>query len=385
MSNADIVHAFCLCSIRGYFVSLEQEPIPVSLKKWVVVFAIIGYSALIIYLFYFVGIFELITAIQRVNLGIYMLAILSVIASITFHTLVWFKLLSYLGINLGFRRTSVLYWLGIFVDNIVPGGWSGDLFKAYLLRREPNVDSGTAVASVVAKNMYEAIFNLGNLVLGLVLFSLNYKLAGEIFLAIGGIMFLLTMPLLLLIVVSFRPEYAKKAIDYFIRGIVTVTKNRINLVKYQPEINKLLDDYHQGMNLLIKNPKMLGQPMVLSFFAWGFEILTLYLVFVSLGLFVPIDKVMIVRSIAGNVEAQGYAFAGYAQIVTTVLYTELGIFPAIAASVGILGGVVVFWLKTSISYLAFHCVVFADCTNYVCRIVKSDRRKTCVNNGIKAD
>ena len=139
------------------------------------------------------------------------------------------------------------------------------------------------------------------------------------------------------------------------------------------------------MKLLIKNPKMLGQPMVLSFFAWGFELLTLYLVFVSLGFLVPIDKVMIVRSIAGNVEAQGYAFAGYAQIVTTVLYTELGILPAIAASVGILGGVVVFWLKTSISYLAFHCVVFADCTNYVCRIVKSDSRKTCVSNDEKTN
>ena len=86
--------------------------------------------------------------------------------------------------------------------------------------------------------------------------------------------------------------------------------------------------------------------MILSFFAYAFEIVTLYLVFVSLGFFVPPDKVIIVRSIAGNVEAQGYAFAGYAQILTTALYTALGIIPALAASVGILGGVVVFWLKT---------------------------------------
>jgi uncharacterized membrane protein YbhN (UPF0104 family) len=157
-------------------VSLDQQPIPVSLKKWVVVFAIIGYSALIIYLFYFVGIFELIAAIQRINLGIYMLAILSVIASITFHTLVWFKLLSYLGINLGFRRTSVLYWLGIFVDNIVPEV-SGDFLRIFF--REPNVDIWKA-ASCCCKNMYEAIFNLGN---GswLVLFSLNTS-CREIFL-----------------------------------------------------------------------------------------------------------------------------------------------------------------------------------------------------------
>ena len=84
---------------------------------------------------------------------------------------------------------------------------------------------------------------------------------------------------------------------------------------------------------------------------------------------------IIVRSIAGNVEAQGYAFAGYAQILTTALYNALGINPGLAASVGILGGVVVFWLKTAISYVAFHCVIFADCANYVCNIVRATPSK----------
>jgi len=43
------------------------------------------------------------------------------------------------------------------------------LFKAYLLGRDPEIDSGKAVSSVVAKNMYKAIFNLGNMFLGLIL------------------------------------------------------------------------------------------------------------------------------------------------------------------------------------------------------------------------
>jgi hypothetical protein len=44
-----------------------------------------------------------------------------------------------------------LYWLGIFFDNLILGGWSDDLFKAYLLGRDPEIDSGKAVSSVVAK------------------------------------------------------------------------------------------------------------------------------------------------------------------------------------------------------------------------------------------
>ncbi len=350
---------------------------PVSFKKWIIISAAIGYASLIIYLLYFVGFFELIDTIQKVNVGTYLLAITSVIVSITLHALVWFKLLHYVGIKLSFRRTNVLYWLGVFVDNLIPGGWSGDLFKAYLLGKEPGIDGGKAVASVVAKNMYEAIFNLGNMVLGLVLLLLNYSFEGTILLGIAAVMLLLTVPLFLLMIISFKPKGAKKLIAMLIRGIAQFSKNKINLSKFQGEINKLLDDYHEGMKILIKNPKMLGQPMLISFFAWGSEILTLYLVFASLGFFVDADKIIIVRSIAGNVESQGYAFAGYAQIITTALYTALGIVPAVAASVGILGSVVMFWLKTGISYVAFHCVVFAGCAGYLCRIVRaSDSCKT---------
>jgi uncharacterized protein (TIRG00374 family) len=348
----------------------RMQNVPGSLKKWVAVSAILGYVALAIYLFFFIGITDLIVALQKVNLTIYLLAIGSVVLSITLHALVWLKLLNYLGIKIGFRKTYVFYWLGIFVDNLVPGGWSGDLFKAYLLSREPNIDSGRAVASVVAKNMYEAIFNLANMLIGLVLLRLNYELEGDIFLAIGGIMLLLTLPLIILMLVSIKPNLAKSGINVLINGVAFLTGGRINLSRYKVPTYKLVDDYHQGMIVLIKNPKMFGQPMVLSFFAWGFEILTLYLVFVSLGYFIPADSVIIVRSIAGNIEAQGYAFAGYAQIITTALYSEFGGLPSLAASAALLSGVVIFWLKTSVSYLAFHCMVFADCTSYVCNKVR---------------
>ena len=354
-----------------------QRVVPVSFKKWVFISAIIGYAALAAYLLYFVGFLNIVAALEKVNLAIYLLAIGTVIVSITFHTLVWFKLLYYVGIKLGFRRTNTLYWLGVFVDNLIPGGWSGDLFKAYLLGRDTEIDGGKAVASVVAKNMYEAIFNLGNMILGLVLLLLNYTFAGTILIGFGGVLLLLSLPLIILMVISFKPKGAKKAVTLFIHGLARLTLNRVNLSRFQVEIDKLLDQYHEGMKILVKTPKMLGQPIILSFFAYAFEIATLYLVFVSLGFFVPADKVIIVRSIAGNVEAQGYAFAGYAQILTTTLYNALGINLGLAASVGILGGVVVFWLKTVISYVAFHCVVFADCANYVCKIVRATPSKEC--------
>jgi uncharacterized membrane protein YbhN (UPF0104 family) len=109
--------------------------------------------------------------------------------------------------------------------------------------------------------------------------------------------------------------------------------------------------------------------MILSFFAWGFEVLALLLVFASLGQTVPPDKVIIVRAIAGNVESQGYAFAGYAQIVTIAIYRALQVPLNLSVSVALLGGLIVFWLKTGIAYIAFHCTIFTPCANFVCRAV----------------
>lgn len=337
----------------------EPPVISPSVKKWVLISALLGYAALVIYLLYFVGIGDLIAVIERVNIGIYGLAVASLIISLTFHTLVWFQLLNSLSIRLGFRRTYILYWVGVFVDNLIPGGWSGDLFKAYLLNKDPSVQSGKAVASVVAKNMYEAIFNLGSMVFGLVLLLLNYTLAGSILISLGGIMLLLTLPLVILLTASFKPEGARKLIGGFFRLLHRVGRKRWNLSSLQAKVEKALGDYHEGMKILLRNPRMFFKPMVLSFFAWGFEVLMLLFVFASLGQFIPVDKVIIVRSIAGNVEAQGYAFVGYAQIITSEIYGALGVPFAIGASVALLGGVLIFLLKTGISYTAFHYTVIS--------------------------
>ena len=338
-----------------------------SIRKWIVVSALLGYTALILYLLYFVGINELISVIGSINVGVYFFAIASVLISLTFHTLVWFQLLRTLSINLSFRRTYVLYWVGIFVDNLIPGGWSGDLFKAYLLNKDPSVESGKAVASVVAKNVYEAIFNLGSMVLGIVLLLLNYTLEGSLLFTLGGIMLLLTLPLVILLLASFKPVAAKKLVAALFRFISRLYKNLSKLTNLEAKVQKALGDYHEGMKELLQNPRVLFKPMILSLFAWGFEVIALLFVFASLGQLIPIDKVVIVRSIAGNVEAQGYAFVGYAQIISSEIYNALGVPFAVGASVALLSGVVLFLLKTVISYVAFQFTIFSPRSKIITR------------------
>src|SRR3990170_4495702 len=234
----------------------EKVPSINPSMKLIVVPALLGYSALVIYILYFVGIGELISIVGTVNVGVYALAIASVMISLMFHTLVWFQLLTSLSIRLSFRRTHVLYWVGVFVDNLIPGGWSGDLFKAYLLSRDPELDSGRAVASVVAKNVYEAIFNLGSMILGLTILLLTYDLPDNgILLLIAGIMVLLTLPLVVLLAVSFKTKGAKKFMSFLIRLLSRVNGKRWNLTNLQANMEKTVDHYHGGMQLLLENPR----------------------------------------------------------------------------------------------------------------------------------
>jgi uncharacterized protein (TIRG00374 family) len=213
---------------------------------------------------------------------------------------------------------------------------------------------------VVAKNLYEAIFNLGSMIFGIVLLLLNYTLEGHLLISLGGIMILLTLPLVILLGASFRPEAAKTIVAAIFRGLRKLGGKRWDFSEVQGKVEKALGDYHEGMEILLLNPGMLLKPMLLSFFAWAFEVITLLFVFASLGQLVPLDKVVIVRSIAGNIEAQGYAFVGYAQIITSEIYRALGVPLATGISVAVLGGVVIFFVKTAISYVAFHRTIFAE-------------------------
>ncbi len=360
-----------------------------SYKKWIVGAVFFGYIALALYIFYIVGITKLFSVLESVNLGIYSIALAFVVIALTFHALVWFQLLKSLSIRATFRRIFVLNWVGVFVDNIIPGGWSGDLFKAYLLNRDPTVESGKAVASVVAKNMYEAIFALATMIFGVTLLVFNYRFEGSILLTLGVIMLLLILPLIALLWASFNLKGAQKIVAAVFRFLSRIGRNSWHLDVLQAKVNKALGDYHDGMRILLGNPRMFLKPMLLSFFAWAFEVLTFFFVFASLGQFIPIDKVIIVNTIASNVE--GATLAGPFQIITTELYRALGVPFALGASAALLGGVVVFWLKTGISYTAFHYTIFSSYTNSIYKRfgdkVMNKTRKANKQNGAqeKAD
>jgi uncharacterized protein (TIRG00374 family) len=275
-------------------------------------------------------------------------------------------LLESLKIKATFGLVFKLSWVGIFIDAIIPGGWSGDTFKAYLLSRDPNIDSGRTVASIVMKNVLELLIVLGMSFLGLILLATNYTLEAQIIVPIGTVMAFLILPLIVIIYLSINFSATKRILRRLKRFYAFVRRRPVNVEEFEKKMEDKLREYHDGMVALKANPKALFQTLFYHVIAGSFDIIALFLIFTSINYPVPADKIIITNTLSVNLQTQGIALAGFAQLVSSNVYTILGIPGSYSVASTVLAGFASFWFKVIIAYFAFQFVVLSRCFPSFC-------------------
>ena len=115
------------------------------------------------------------------------------------------------------------------------------------------------------------------------------------------------------------------------------------------------------------NPKSMVKPIIYQVFTWIFDVLTLFVVFIAIGSYVGIDKVIITNTVVSNIQGQGVALAGFSQIVSSELYKVLGITGALAFASSLLAGFASFWFRLVVSFAYFQVTVFERCVPILCR------------------
>jgi uncharacterized protein (TIRG00374 family) len=98
-------------------------------KSWVSISAVLGFLMLLLYLYFFGNLGQIASTIEKTSAPIYILAFICVLGGAVFNSLTWQGILGKLSIQTTFRRVFTLSWVGTFVDALIPGGWSGDIFK----------------------------------------------------------------------------------------------------------------------------------------------------------------------------------------------------------------------------------------------------------------
>jgi uncharacterized protein (TIRG00374 family) len=328
---------------------LSKRP---KFETWVSLLAVSGFSIFIIYLFLFTDFMQVAIVIGQVNIPIYLIAFLCIIAEMVFNALEWKATLDNVAVQTTLRRVWNLSWTGFFLDALIPGGLSGDLFIIYLLSRDKGVDGVKAAASMVIKDILELLVVFASLIIGIILLILNYAIGGVLLFLIGVTMVFLSLPLVLVVYLSTNVSVTKRLLKFLVRAVAKIRHRKPN-DKFENKLEEQITDFHDVIMIMKKKPRTMIKPVFYQIMTWIFDILALFFVFVALGTTVGADKILITNSIVNNVRSQGVALAGISQIVSSQLYEILGINLSLAQASSLLSGFANFWFRLIISFVFF--------------------------------
>jgi uncharacterized protein (TIRG00374 family) len=316
----------------------------------------------IAYLYFFVDIPEMLTTIKNIRLFYYSLAVTALLLNMLVYSLTWQYFLRPLSINVPFKKTFLITWVGVFVEFFVPSESIGeDISKTYLMTKESGENTGKVAASVLGHRILSMGVTLGTLIIcSLSLFAMQYELHAFV----SNLMLLIVVgtaiPLIFIFLICLKEEFTHKLVDLLLRFFAFISRGRLKLTSLRSKAQKTLSAFHQSIEVLRRNPKSLVQPVFLSIVGYFLSVLVSYLVFVSLGYPVSFVLLTIVYSLSRSLQSVPTMLpgeVGFIEIVMTSLYGLLGIPLDISAAATVLTRVLWVWFRLLVGFIAVQWIV----------------------------
>jgi uncharacterized protein (TIRG00374 family) len=340
-----------------------------SLKR-MIPFLLVGISIFVAYLYFFVGIPEMIAIIQQVDLFYYVIAVAVLFANMVTYSLTWQFFLRTLSIKVPFKKTFLFTLVSVFVDLLVPAeSISGDATKAYLMTKDSGEKGGKVLASVVGHRILHMIIPLGSLIFSFVLLyirgiEVDFQVVVLITLIIVGI----AISMFFIFLFSINEKLTQRLIDFLLRFLGFVTRGRLNIDHMRASTIRGLSAFHDSIDTLRTNPKNFVLPALSAISGWFLSIILSYLVFVSLGQQVDFDIIIVVQSVSVNIQSIPVGIPGEVGIVDTTmtwLYTLLAVGPAVGAAATVLIQILRVWLRIIIGFVAVQWIDLKDLTKHL--------------------
>jgi len=170
-------------------------------------------------------------------------------------------------------------------------------------------------------------------------------------LIIAAILVLSILSLAIIYYVSLKSTATKTLLSWAIK-IISFFRKRWDPQNFKGRVEEMLNEFHDGFGQLGDKPRELVVPIACAVTGFVFEISVIFLTFLALGYPVPIDRVLIVFTLAGTLQTVGVTFFGFTEIVMTSVFTALGIQVDVSFAVTLLTRVVNLWFRLIVSYLA---------------------------------
>jgi uncharacterized protein (TIRG00374 family) len=340
-----------------------------SLKR-MIPFLLVGILIFVAYLYFFVGIPEMIAIIQQVNLFYYALAIAVLFANMFTYSLTWQFFLRTLSIKVPFRKTFLFTVVSVFVDLLVPAeSISGDATKAYLMTKDSGEKGGKVIASVVSHRILHMIIPLGSLIFSFVLLyirgiAVGFQVLVLVILVIVGI----AVSMFFIFLFSINKKLTQRLIDFLLRFLGFITRGRLNIDHMRASTIKGLSAFHDSIYTLRRNPKRFVLPTLSAITGWFLSIILSYLVLVSLGQQVDFDIIIVVQSVSVNIQSIPVGIPGEVGIVDTAmtwLYTLLAVGSAVGAAATVLIQILRVWARIIMGFVAVQWIDLKDLTKHL--------------------
>ncbi len=299
-------------------------------------------------LFYFADFGQVIETIQRANFRIILVALALDVAGLALYGAAWYALIRGAGLKIKFVTTEVIAMTGIFTCYITPSGFFMDVSRILLASREAKIKLGRSAATVV---MHKILFTLG---------FVTFAFAGSIvLLGHSGSTFIVARNILLvaaaITVAMFAIALAVHKLDRLAVFAERPLKQLSSMLgkmigKHEDTVSEQLDtflsDFRETFVGMLRRPKVLVLPFVLTLLYWSTSISIMCLVFLSLDYPVPIWVAALTISVGDFVQMTPIAIPGMLgvlEVVFTSVLVALGVPLTIAASATVLVRICTFW------------------------------------------
>jgi uncharacterized protein (TIRG00374 family) len=326
---------------------------------------IVGSVVFVLYLYFFVGLGEMLAALEQMNylqfFVLYSLAIAAALLGIVLFSASWRRLLSALSIKISLTKAFQYHSVGNFVDLVVPCQTvCGEITRVQLVYTETHRQNyGQILASAFVNRILVNIINVFGLSAGAIIILLgqssvaSYVIDPLLVVMIGTLIYNA-----ILISMAVRHGTAKKLLSGFLRFVEIITFKRFKREKLLARAQGPLLSFETGFQMFRDDPKCLVVPAILLFFSWVFSVLSFVLVFYALGYwFLPIHFFLMGFSVI--VSIQGVAATLSVGILDIFMTEFLSLYNVTIGASGVavlLARFVVFWFQIVLGYVIIQWV-----------------------------
>ncbi|MEM1586240.1 MAG: lysylphosphatidylglycerol synthase transmembrane domain-containing protein [Candidatus Bathyarchaeia archaeon] len=317
---------------------------------------LVGLPVFLIYLFFTVGVNEIMGVLGKLDLCNYLLyytaALAAVFLSTLFYSMSWNKLMKPMGIKIGLKKAFLYCWLGGFLDAIIPFETvSGEMAKIYLVQRETGEQPGKIIASIVAHRIIVISIALGSLMVSSIFLITRYDVGSGIIYPLSIVMLGSAAVIALLLFASLRKGVAEKIINAILNFIsFTFRKRVINLLKIRENVYMNLQYFYNEFRNISSRRWTLTLAVLYGFLAWLSHLSVFILTFYALGfseIIFRFYETIVVYSISMALQAAPISIVapGLMEIIMSNLYVLLGFEPALSGAATFLIRIATFWLQ----------------------------------------